>query len=195
MLFRSQSIWEAPGCDGETAYVRHNLECRDQAEVRLFVPYSGPIYLGDAESCTFIEDLTDPNAYTYGEEVAPETFVAGELQELPGVCQASLRVVVSEDGARLPYEVVDIATGAACDTTDVGCRPKYRAFEEGLFTDASCETMAEQRYASWISGPNCAPPDFIRPMGDPGIWYRAGALSTEERRVGKECRSRWSPYH
>src|SRR5256886_2812504 len=24
---------------------------------------------------------------------------------------------------------------------------------------------------------------------------RAGAVRSEERRVGKECRSRWSPYH
>src|SRR5215813_14933735 len=24
---------------------------------------------------------------------------------------------------------------------------------------------------------------------------RAGGLGSEERRVGKECRSRWSPYH
>ena len=31
------------------------------------------------------------------------------------------------------------------------------------------------------------------------IWYVFGGLATlvrsEERRVGKECRSRWSPYH
>ena len=25
--------------------------------------------------------------------------------------------------------------------------------------------------------------------------YRNGLLRSEERRVGKECRSRWSPYH
>src|SRR2546425_10856754 len=25
--------------------------------------------------------------------------------------------------------------------------------------------------------------------------YKRGALRSEERRVGKECRSRWSPYH
>ena len=25
--------------------------------------------------------------------------------------------------------------------------------------------------------------------------YRKGAARSEERRVGKECRSRWSPYH
>ena len=28
-----------------------------------------------------------------------------------------------------------------------------------------------------------------------GIDLRIGVLRSEERRVGKECRSRWSPYH
>ena len=27
------------------------------------------------------------------------------------------------------------------------------------------------------------------------VWYRKPLLRSEERRVGKECRSRWSPYH
>src|SRR2546430_5881757 len=48
----------------------------------------------------------------------------------------------------------------------------------------------------------------IDPAADNGTWYRSigqgmgAALNTaasmnrsEERRVGKECRSRWSPYH
>ena len=26
-------------------------------------------------------------------------------------------------------------------------------------------------------------------------WYETGNYRSEERRVGKECRSRWSPYH
>ena len=26
-------------------------------------------------------------------------------------------------------------------------------------------------------------------------WYHEGRVRSEERRVGKECRSRWSPYH
>ena len=33
---------------------------------------------------------------------------------------------------------------------------------------------------------------------DPEDWWRAAEaclLRSEERRVGKECRSRWSPYH
>src|SRR2546422_11566241 len=30
----------------------------------------------------------------------------------------------------------------------------------------------------------------------PELWaYAAQAVRSEERRVGKECRSRWSPYH
>src|SRR3989441_7538129 len=32
----------------------------------------------------------------------------------------------------------------------------------------------------------------IEPGPDPG---EAGEVRSEERRVGKECRSRWSPYH
>src|SRR2546422_7051625 len=30
---------------------------------------------------------------------------------------------------------------------------------------------------------------------DHGVFQRAGSSRSEERRVGKECRSRWSPYH
>ena len=36
------------------------------------------------------------------------------------------------------------------------------------------------------------------PVGEPTghLWYNSGiAARSEERRVGKECRSRWSPYH
>src|SRR2546422_5142346 len=32
-------------------------------------------------------------------------------------------------------------------------------------------------------------------LGFPAPAVRAGAMRSEERRVGKECRSRWSPYH
>src|ERR1051326_542123 len=28
-----------------------------------------------------------------------------------------------------------------------------------------------------------------------GVWWSAWDMRSEERRVGKECRSRWSPYH
>ena len=31
--------------------------------------------------------------------------------------------------------------------------------------------------------------------GVKGVFEASGQLRSEERRVGKECRSRWSPYH
>ena len=34
-------------------------------------------------------------------------------------------------------------------------------------------------------------PEIQRPF----VWKRAQVRRSEERRVGKECRSRWSPYH
>src|SRR5688572_33395087 len=36
--------------------------------------------------------------------------------------------------------------------------------------------------------------DHVEPARDDLAWQRHGSRS-EERRVGKECRSRWSPYH
>src|SRR5690554_674483 len=35
------------------------------------------------------------------------------------------------------------------------------------------------------------------PLGELGLLFTPGAMviRSEERRVGKECRSRWSPYH
>src|SRR5256885_15905503 len=41
------------------------------------------------------------------------------------------------------------------------------------------------------AGWGCPAPDPIFIVGLP----RAGSTRSEERRVGKECRSRWSPYH
>ena len=35
----------------------------------------------------------------------------------------------------------------------------------------------------------------IDAFGTPTIVHFSAALRSEERRVGKECRSRWSPYH
>src|SRR5258708_34026677 len=53
------------------------------------------------------------------------------------------------------------------------------------------------------SAPNYEPNSFGGPVQNPAYVERARAVSgtverhnrSEERRVGKECRSRWSPYH
>src|SRR2546428_13948962 len=33
------------------------------------------------------------------------------------------------------------------------------------------------------------------PVNQAEVTFKAGEIRSEERRVGKECRSRWSPYH
>src|SRR2546426_12422550 len=63
----------------------------------------------------------------------------------------------------------------------------------------NCYTRARRFLEEWLRG------GVLRREGRPAIYlyaveYRlpAGAVRTmrsEERRVGKECRSRWSPYH
>ena len=36
---------------------------------------------------------------------------------------------------------------------------------------------------------------IVEPLGEGGMANVYRAHRSEERRVGKECRSRWSPYH
>ena len=43
---------------------------------------------------------------------------------------------------------------------------------------------------SGVSGVN-----YAAPKGPFGFGDQIGGIRSEERRVGKECRSRWSPYH
>ena len=57
-------------------------------------------------------------------------------------------------------------------------------------------TMTFNDYAQKIHGMN----NFLNILNSYGILYkkensRYKAIRSEERRVGKECRSRWSPYH
>ena len=44
-----------------------------------------------------------------------------------------------------------------------------------------------------LGGP--VPPDYKLGPGDVLVLILTGDVRSEERRVGKECRSRWSPYH
>ena len=44
-----------------------------------------------------------------------------------------------------------------------------------------------------ISCPKCNGQNFIKQVSAPN--FKLKGSRSEERRVGKECRSRWSPYH
>ena len=68
-------------------------------------------------------------------------------------------------------------------------RAAYR--QQGLWGDASLADYWQQTAR--------AMPDKIAVVDNHGASYTYSALDhaarSEERRVGKECRSRWSPYH
>src|SRR2546422_1779014 len=57
-------------------------------------------------------------------------------------------------------------------------------------------------FADWICPTHCIEPAVCPAIGSARTWEMGDAvrgltdrLRSEERRVGKECRSRWSPYH
>ena len=55
----------------------------------------------------------------------------------------------------------------------------------------------ENRYADMIYR-RCGRSGILLPAVSLGLWHNFGSVDvfrSEERRVGKECRSRWSPYH
>src|SRR2546426_5479201 len=86
----------------------------------------------------------------------------------------------AEDGIR-DYKVTGVQTCAL---------PIYRRLRIGVrgrarLGTASLQGVARGRY------------DLLRPAlrGTGAARHRARSDRSEERRVGKECRSRWSPYH
>src|SRR3712207_6851423 len=72
--------------------------------------------------------------------------------------------------------------------------PSGRARGAGLAARRRCPRTCSSRPArSAARGRRCAPaPRRRRARGSAA---RPRAARSEERRVGKECRSRWSPYH
>src|ERR1035437_423319 len=77
----------------------------------------------------------------------------------------------------------------------------YNASREKLNTDHICHAPFSNMYFN-VHG-DCAPcwltfidPDSYREKSIRDIWFgeKYQTLRSEERRVGKECRSRWSPY-
>src|SRR5882672_11754457 len=68
-----------------------------------------------------------------------------------------------------------LAAGAAGDAANrYGVRPSYLAAENG-----DARVLRE----------------LLKAHADPRATFAEGETRSEERRVGKECRSRWSPYH
>src|SRR5258708_30192686 len=71
-----------------------------------------------------------------------------------------------------------------CPLSGTGAQAKVR----DLVVYASGDSHAIARCAGLFS-------DFAKQSADLGAFGNGSRMRSEERRVGKECRSRWSPYH
>ena len=94
---------------------------------------------------------------------------------------ASSYSVLTEDEKDLGVCLVDIGGG----TTDIA------VFTEGSIRHTAVIPIAGDQVTNDIAVALRTPTQYAEEIK---IKY-ACALRSEERRVGKECRSRWSPYH
>jgi hypothetical protein len=56
-------------------------------------------------------------------------------------------------------------------------------------------TLAVWLLETYIGVPNASAVYLVAVVATAIVGGAPGAVRSEERRVGKECRSRWSPYH
>src|SRR5256885_13828623 len=82
----------------------------------------------------------------------------------------------------------NLITGVAENLRHLESNPKFK-FQQADVSDA-LSVDGPVGYVLHFASP-ASPPDYLK---HPIETMRVGSRS-EERRVGKECRSRWSPYH
>src|SRR5579859_8206171 len=85
----------------------------------------------------------------------------------------------------VPAQGVERLAAVACGDHLVAGRFEYAPLQ---FPDD--ERVLDNEYLRWLGGPGRR-----RRVRDGGPAGGGGLARSEERRVGKECRSRWSPYH
>src|SRR2546427_12364887 len=71
-------------------------------------------------------------------------------------------------------------------------RDKY--LEQQLHPEQINDTATDRRIAA-IPSIHMSAPELVEKYPQPAQLARRLSRRSEERRVGKECRSRWSPYH
>ena len=69
-----------------------------------------------------------------------------------------------------------------------------QAHADGWFIVFDTLTLADDRLEAFYDNPN-ALRDYFRDIGRMVLAAEGRKARSEERRVGKECRSGWSPYH
>src|SRR2546422_11674966 len=103
-----------------------------------------------------------------------------------------------QEGAWRPRTIPFVGASYAPDlglVVGVGVVPTRYAFRA---LPPSTRLLAEAEYGSAAGSYRAElAGEFRRPLAPTvlTVELRASGLRSEERRVGKECRSRWSPYH
>src|SRR3712207_3061424 len=92
---------------------------------------------------------------------------------------------------RLKQEL-DRASRVAQDAIDEG-RVRLEVFRARQRADRAAQALGYAVHRARATGADLPAEEFERHTGE--ITRAEAEIRSEERRVGKECRSRWSPYH
>src|SRR3989440_12449231 len=95
------------------------------------------------------------------------------------------RLVLDAPPARVTPEIAALVVAESLEVERVNVR-------DGYVETAWYDTRSRRSFRGARDVPDLAATVKIRCWADP---YVPGQTRSEERRVGKECRSRWSPYH
>src|SRR3989454_10858057 len=134
-------------------------------------------------------------------------YLVGRVLETP---DTAMSYVVAHGAVRVPQVIADSATEQLVGDTLAAAQrllpPEHGVVVGWYRSDPTGQHMISpddhrahvrhfQRPWQFVLVVNIRPAGtrggFFRPTGDPG----SRVVRSEERRVGKECRSRWSPYH
>src|SRR5256886_6854781 len=94
-----------------------------------------------------------------------------------------------------PFFIADNKAGrvTAHDSTGIGVVPGGFIVPNATGTGFDTPTGIVADQNSFFGGPSLVKPFIL--VTEQGTIFTWGPDRSEERRVGKECRSRWSPYH
>ena len=108
-------------------------------------------------------------------------------------------IAILAEAGIVPTAMMDISDGLSSELlhitsqSGVGCR----IYEDRIPIDYQTAVMAEEFNMNLVTAALNGGEDYELVFTVPLSYHDQlqGVLRSEERRVGKECRSRWSPYH
>src|SRR5256885_4017074 len=100
-----------------------------------------------------------------------------------------------DDCQRVSREVGDVLDASALIEEAYDLEVSSPGLDRQLRTDREVRWAAGKRVCCWLAGGQEVRGRLVGLDGGQIVLEHDGGTRSEERRVGKECRSRWSPYH